>query len=154
MTDLHKAAQQALEAWQTATYGHPSHHKATLLAMTALRAALAQQAEPKGGGRLPPPLQAEPVAWRCACGANLYIDAQGRPASKAEPVQEPQTLGAAMQQPRAMAQAYENGYKAGAAAEREACAKVCEGGSFLHDDAPDARFGKACAAAIRARSNT
>ena len=65
-----------------------------------------------------------------------------------------QTLDAAMQQPRAMAQAYENGYKAGAAAEREACAKVCEGGSFLHDDAPDARFGKACAAAIRARSNT
>ena len=39
-----------------------------------------------------------------------------------------------------------------AAAEREACAKVCEGGSFLHDDAPDARFGKACAAAIRART--
>jgi hypothetical protein len=31
-----------------------------------------------------------------------------------------QTLDAAMQQPRAMAQAYENGYKAGAAAEREA----------------------------------
>ena len=46
-----------------------------------------EQAEPKGGGRLPPPLQAEPVAWRCACGANLYIDAQGRPASKAEPVE-------------------------------------------------------------------
>ena len=39
-----------------------------------------------------------------------------------------------------------------AAAEREACAKVCEGGSFLHDDAQDARFGKACAAAIRART--
>ena len=37
-----------------------------------------------------------------------------------------QTLGAAMQQPRAMAQAYENGYKAGAAAEREACAKLAE----------------------------
>ena len=37
-------------------------------------------------------------------------------------------------------------------AEREECAKVCEGGSFLHDDAPDARFGKACAAAIRART--
>ena len=29
MSDLHKAAQQALEAWQTATYGHPSHHKAS-----------------------------------------------------------------------------------------------------------------------------
>jgi hypothetical protein len=45
MTDLHKAAQRLLDAWQTATYGHPSHHKATLLAMTALRAALAQQAD-------------------------------------------------------------------------------------------------------------
>jgi hypothetical protein len=89
-------------------------HGATI---AALRAAMAQQ---EGGGRLPPPLQAEPVAWRCACGANLYIDADDAPRSKAEPVQEPQTLDAAMQQPRAMAQAYENGYKAGAAAEREA----------------------------------
>jgi hypothetical protein len=43
MTTLREAAQQALEAWQVATYGHPSHHKATLLAMTALRAALAQE---------------------------------------------------------------------------------------------------------------
>jgi hypothetical protein len=78
-------------------------HGATI---AALRTVLAQQ---EGGGRLPPPLQAEPVAWRCACGANLYIDADGAPRSKAEPVQEPQTLDAAMQQPRAMAQAYENG---------------------------------------------
>jgi hypothetical protein len=54
-----------------------------------------------------------------------------------------QTLDAAMQQPRAMAQAYENGYKAGAAAEREACAKVCE-----HQP-----HWVSCAAAIRARSN-
>lgn len=37
------------------------------------------------------------------------------------------------------------------ALEREACARVAEGGRFLHDDAPDARFGKACADAIRAR---
>lgn len=36
-----------------------------------------------------------------------------------------------------------------AAEERERAAKVAEGGRFLHDDAPDARFGKACAAAIR-----
>ena len=43
---LRAAAQQLLAAWQTATYGHPSHHKATLLAMTDLKAALAQQAEP------------------------------------------------------------------------------------------------------------
>lgn len=38
-----------------------------------------------------------------------------------------------------------------AAAEREACAKVAEDGRFLHDDSPEAKFGKACAAAIRAR---
>jgi hypothetical protein len=43
MTTLREAAQQALDAWQIATYGHPSHHKATLLAITALRAALAQE---------------------------------------------------------------------------------------------------------------
>jgi hypothetical protein len=34
----------------------------------------------------------------------------------------------------------------------ERCAKVAEGGRFLHDDAPDARFGKACSSAIRALS--
>lgn len=38
-----------------------------------------------------------------------------------------------------------------AAAEREACAKVSEEGCFLYDDSPEARFGKACAAAIRKR---
>jgi hypothetical protein len=37
------------------------------------------------------------------------------------------------------------------ATEREACAKVAENGRFLHDDSPEAKFGKACAAAIRAR---
>jgi hypothetical protein len=41
--------------------------------ITNLRAALAQQAEP--------------AAWRCACGANLYIDADGAPRSKAESVE-------------------------------------------------------------------
>jgi hypothetical protein len=35
--------------------------------------------------------------------------------------------------------------------EREACAKVCEDGNFLHAEASDARFGKACATAIRNR---
>ena len=38
-------------------------------------------------------------------------------AQQAEPVQEPQTLDQSMQQPRAMAQIYMNGYNAGAAAE-------------------------------------
>lgn len=35
------------------------------------------------------------------------------------------------------------------AAERERCARVAEGGRFLHDDAPTARFGREVAAAIR-----
>lgn len=35
------------------------------------------------------------------------------------------------------------------ALERERCAKVAEGGNFLHDDAPTARFGREVAAAIR-----
>lgn len=37
-------------------------------------------------------------------------------------------------------------------AEREACAKVAENGRFLYDDAPDAKFGRACATAIRRRA--
>ena len=37
--------------------------------------------------------------------------------------------------------------------EREACAKLCENGAFLHDQAPDALFGRAVARAIRARGN-
>lgn len=44
-------------------------------------------------------------------------------------------------------------WQAGAEDEREEIAKVVESGVFLHDDAPDARFGKACAGAIRKRSN-
>ena len=43
---------------------------------------------------------------------------------------------------------------AAVAAEREACAAVCENGNFLHDAAPTAIFGKECARAIRARSAT
>ena len=42
-------------------------------------------------------------------------------------------------------------WEAATLAEREACAQVAENGRFLHDDAPDARFGKAVAAAIRRR---
>jgi hypothetical protein len=85
MTDLHKAAQQALEAWQRYLLGECPQWK-LMERFEALRAALAQQqagswqdgvleghlrererwlaqeqAEPKGGGNLPPPLQAEPV---------------------------------------------------------------------------------------------
>jgi hypothetical protein len=59
MTDLRTAAQQALEALKSVQDHRPNDE--TNAAVTALRAALAQQDEPKGGGNLPPPLQAEPV---------------------------------------------------------------------------------------------
>ena len=87
MSDLREAAQQALNYWESASFGDA----VMVDKMDALRAALAQQAEPRnqcgetceraklcatcaqalaqqaeGGGNLPPPLQAEPVepvAW-------------------------------------------------------------------------------------------
>ena len=37
------------------------------------------------------------------------------------------------------------------AAEREACAKVCENGTFLYEFSPEAKYSRACARAIRAR---
>ena len=70
---------------------------------------------------------------------------------------ECKTLDDAMQQPRAMAQAYESGYKAGVANEREACAKVCDFHvarlSAIDEPRPALAVG-ICAAAIRARGNT
>ena len=65
-----------------------------------------------------------------------------------------QTLDAAMQQPRAMAQAYENGYKAGAAAEREAIAQSLDKQADLACDEIDRQWAQEMAAAVRARSNT
>ena len=65
---------------------------------------------------------------------------------------EPQTLNDAMQQPRAMAQTYENGYKAGVAHEREACAQVCEA-RFMGDMTREDMEARRCAAAIRERNN-
>jgi hypothetical protein len=53
-------------------------------------------------------------------------------------------------QPRS-SMAWQEGYEIGVAAEREACAKVCENGTFLHDFSPEAKYSRACARAIRAR---
>lgn len=50
-------------------------------------------------------------------------------------------------------QAIEAGIRQAIFSEREACAKLCENGAFLHDQAPDALFGRAVARAIRARGN-
>ena len=61
-----------------------------------------------------------------------------------------QTLDEAMQQPRAMAQAYESGYNAGVANEREACAQACEA-RFMGDMTREDMEARRCAAAIRAR---
>ena len=132
MTTLRAAAQQALEALENEHnsprgYGYElSVYEAreTSAAITALRAALAQQAEPVVGIIEP----------------QIKVDSH-------------QPLDAAMQQPRAMAQAYENGYKAGVAAEREACAQVCEA-RFVGDLNREDMEARRCAAAIRARGST
>ena len=63
------------------------------------------------------------------------------------------SLDEATRLPRAMAQAYENGYKAGVAAEREECAQVCEA-RFVGDLNREDMEARRCAAAIRARGNT
>jgi hypothetical protein len=76
------------------------------------------------------PTQEQVIAW--AREADVWVVGQ-------EPYQK--------QLERMAALAYEAGRKD----ENEACAKVSENGCFLHDDSPEARFGKACAAAIRAR---
>ena len=60
------------------------------------------------------------------------------------------SLDESMRLPRAMAQAYENGYKAGVAHEREACAQVCEA-RFMGDMTREDMEARRCAAAIRAR---
>ena len=55
----------------------------------------------------------------------------------------------------ALAEAYRCGYEAGAAAEREACAKVCEAGINNATDWDNSYWDQCCenrAAAIRARS--
>ena len=58
----------------------------------------------------------------------------------------------AMRLPRAMAQAYEAGYNAGVAHEREACAQVCEA-RFVGDLNREDMEARRCAAAIRERNN-
>jgi hypothetical protein len=65
MSDLRTAAQQALEALEFMAdewgFTQKANRPERWQAIEALRAALEQQDEPKGGGNLPPPLQAEPV---------------------------------------------------------------------------------------------
>ena len=60
------------------------------------------------------------------------------------------SLDEAMRLPRATAQAYENGYNAGVAHEREACAQVCVA-RFVGDLNREDMEARRCAAAIRAR---
>ena len=70
-------------------------------------------------------------------------------------VAEANTDSEELERLRAMAQAYENGYKAGAAAEREACAKLAEA-TICDTHLPTGVwiYGTRVAESIRARSNT
>ena len=143
MTTLREAAQQALEALE---YDGLLKKRQ---AIAALRAALAQQDEPVQ----------EPVAWYQKRGQEVLTshpacwgreDEPWTPLYTAPPQRQPQTIDEAMQQPRALAQAYENGYKAGVATEREECARVCEA-RFVGDLNREDMEARRCAAAIRAR---
>ena len=71
MTDKLRAAAERTLRWldsETPTTVDAAYAEERAIA-DALRAALARQPEP--------------VAWRCACGATLYIGADGAPRSKA-----------------------------------------------------------------------
>ena len=116
MSTLREAAQQALEALEEyQSNGAP--FLACDGAATALRAALAQQAEP------------------CPNCASLEAQNTELDRKLAE-----------------LEQAYENGYNAGVAHEREACAKVCEA-RFMGDMTREDMEARRCAAAIRERNN-
>ena len=128
MSAIREAAQQALEVLELAQTDvhwelNSPTRKFLRKAEKTLRAALAQE-------------QAEPVAE--IIESEIKVDSH-------------QTLDDAMQQPRAMAQAYESGYNVGAAAEREACAKVCEA-RFMGDMTREDMEARRCAAAIRERN--
>ena len=129
MSDLREAAQQALEALEEyQSKGAP--FLACDGAVAALRAALAQQEEPEAYGyasRLAVAIwekhykdtapQWKPLDY--LIGVLTQIDNMTSGLTRQAQQEEPQTLDEAMRLPRAMAQAYENGYKAGAAAERK-----------------------------------
>jgi len=53
-----------------------------------------------------------------------------------------------------LAEAIEHAINIHIATEREACAKVLENGSFLHDQAPTKLFATEAAAAIRRRNDS
>ena len=85
------------------------------------------------------PTQEQVIAW--AREAGLYVDEDG------EILEGDGWHTQTIFVQKAMTLAYEAGRKD----ENEACAKVCENGTFLHEFSPEAKFSRACAKAIRAR---
>ena len=117
MTDLRTAAQQAL-AFTMRDFARLRDFEAAKAALhDNLRAALAQQDEPVQE----PVQEPEGLDWRYTARIGYVVKPYTAP-----PQRQPQTLDEALQQPRAMAQAYENGYKAGVAAERERCLRLID----------------------------
>ena len=99
------------------------------------------------------------IMCRCSELCGSYTAAQHLRAALAQQA-EPQTIDESMRLPRAMAQAYENGYKAGVAHEREAIARLIEDAPVLVPLAQNDQGGcmmcgfnpKSAASYIRARS--
>ena len=121
MSSLREAAKAALAFTMRDFVSLRDFEAAKAVLHDNLRAALAQQEEPVTG----------------IIESEIKVDSH-------------QTIDEAMRLPRAMAQAYENGYKAGVAAEREACAQACEA-RFMGDMTREDMEARRCAAAIRAR---
>ena len=152
MTTLQTAAQQALEALEEyQSKGAP--FLACDGAITALRAALAQQDEPVQ----------KPVAWLYEAGADRTLHwhkppLYGTPLYLAPP-RCPNCASLEAQNTELdrklaeLEQAYEAVYRAGQAHEREECAKLCEA-RFMGDMTREDMEARRCAAAIRARGNT
>jgi hypothetical protein len=156
MTDLRTDAQQALEALESlftlqVDYARP---KQCGDAITALRAALAQQDEPKGGGNLPPPLAGRAGAAAQREKLAHWMRSMGYATGHGDTIEDLlDHLGTQISE----------GLEAEVLMEREACAKECDAISASADNAALAgqyliiRNGaeaRRCAAAIRARSKT
>jgi len=167
MSTLREAAQQALEAMESMSDCYvgddddagecASCHERSYKphapdckkqnAITALRAALAQEEQ-------------EPVAWLLTGGTDVYLASEFSPGSEHEHewtplfTHPPRRTGLPNCEHSCEAQAFLieiRRLKAELAAEREACAKVCEG-IYTNGDGAECWLQNA-AAAIRARSN-
>ena len=169
MTTLREAAQQALEALEEfgthyeycpryPTWARPELQPPCNCGLdsnvVALRTALAQQDEPKGGGNLPPPLAGRAGAAAQREKVAHWMRSMGYATGHGDTIEDLlDHLGTQISE----------GLEVEVLMEREACAKECDAVSASADKAAvDGQYliirngaeARRCAAAIRARSKT